>query len=652
MTSGNPILDKNLQCIEKYNPQLKEKLLNLPCLTNDIQLTETQLQEPNLTYNGFPLHSEIGAELEAKKLFTESKTDSLSIHIIFGMGLGYLFKEFATNTKGSVILYEPNLEILRVTLELVDFSEELSKGNVKLASDFQELDQVFVQVYQYQSEVFLLFLDSYKTLFGGEIAPLLTQAELVKGMFKEDLCSMQKRGLEYLQTVIKNLSHSLEATPLKELKDIYKGKTALVVSAGPTLDVNIETIKKNRDNVVIFCVGTAFKALANNGITPDFLNIVEMIDCSSQVKGYDLTDINLIFAPSTNESTQILKAKSKFIFPAASTRAGQYWSQLTGIDTTEYVSKGTVSYEALSSAKMLGFKKIILIGQDLAFINNSCYSKDAAYSDMIFEINPETGKPEYKVKDYDSYIKSHIPIGADAEESSHKDFADMRIRVLNEKLHFVKGITGEMLPTDIGYAFFVDLFREFAFLNPDLDLINTSMLGAQIDGFKNLPLEQALENALPVEKVEISTKFEYDKKTILENLTKEKLFLENVLQNFIKTKDYFYRFEREIKRNKTLTKEANKYYKLILDAYDHATVEYFEKNLLYKITAINESLEIKHYSETSKDTGEERVKNIYNLMKNYFHNTEIKILGLHKEITKQEEIISESTNSTSQKSIC
>ena len=132
----------------------------------------------------------------------------------------------------------------------------------------------------------------------------------------------------------------------------------------------------------------------------------------------------------------------------------------------------------------------------------------------------------------------------------------------------------------------------------------------------------------------------------------EKLFLENVLQNFIKTKDYFYRFEREIKRNKTLTKEANKYYKLILDAYDHATVEYFEKNLLYKITAINESLEIKHYSETSKDTGEERVKNIYNLMKNYFHNTEIKILGLHKEITKQEEIISESTNSTSQKSIC
>ena len=66
-TSGNPILDKNLECIGKYNPKLVQDILNLPCLTNSIELTETDLKEPNLNYNFLPLHSSTGAEIEANK---------------------------------------------------------------------------------------------------------------------------------------------------------------------------------------------------------------------------------------------------------------------------------------------------------------------------------------------------------------------------------------------------------------------------------------------------------------------------------------------------------------------------------------------------------------------------------------------------------
>mgnify|MGYP003300892789 CR=1 FL=1 len=52
-----------------------------------------------------------------------------------------------------------------------------------------------------------------------------------------------------------------------------KDKTALVISAGPTLDRNIETIKKYRDNVVIFTVGTALKTLIKNDIKPDLIHL-------------------------------------------------------------------------------------------------------------------------------------------------------------------------------------------------------------------------------------------------------------------------------------------------------------------------------------------------------------------------------------------
>ena len=59
--------------------------------------------------------------------------------------------------------------------------------------------------------------------------------------------------------LLKNIPNLFEEIPLARLKDTYKGKTAVVVSAGPTLDRNIEILKKQRDKYVLFAVGTALK---------------------------------------------------------------------------------------------------------------------------------------------------------------------------------------------------------------------------------------------------------------------------------------------------------------------------------------------------------------------------------------------------------
>lgn len=43
--------------------------------------------------------------------------------------------------------------------------------------------------------------------------------------------------------VCENISYLLDEPLLLDFKDIYKDKTAVVVSAGPSLDRNIETLK-------------------------------------------------------------------------------------------------------------------------------------------------------------------------------------------------------------------------------------------------------------------------------------------------------------------------------------------------------------------------------------------------------------------------
>ena len=63
---NNPILDANLKQIARYNPELRDKIMKIEHLTQDIQFSNTALQEANLNYNGIPLHDLVGAELEAK----------------------------------------------------------------------------------------------------------------------------------------------------------------------------------------------------------------------------------------------------------------------------------------------------------------------------------------------------------------------------------------------------------------------------------------------------------------------------------------------------------------------------------------------------------------------------------------------------------
>lgn len=644
INSGNPTLDKNLECINRYNPSLAAQILNLPYLSQKIELIQTEKDEPNLSLNEKPLHSQKGAEEEAKKAFQEVANTNLSMHILFGLGLGHIFKEFCENSNGVIFLIEPNIEILRVTFELVDFSAELSKNNVFVSSDLQSFKQFYITNYKYNCKTSFTYLGSYKDIFGEKLNETVKQIEMIAGGCQAEYNTLKKEIVRSISMTLDNLPYTLNETPLLEYENIYKDKTALIVSAGPSLDSNIETIKKNREKVVIFCVGTAFKALAVNGITPDFVNIIEINDCSGQLKDFDLSNINLILEPYTNTSIHKLETKTKLLFPTKSTHANDYWAKVVKLDISKYQSKGTVSHEAIMSAKLLGFKKIILVGQDLAYINNKCYSDNAAYSQLSYEINPQTNKPEFKIKDYDKYVQSLLPVGQEEPQEWCKGFSEYKVQNLTETLYYVKGITGDMLPTQGGYATFIEHFKDFANSNKHLSLINTSMVGAQIDGFKNMPLDEALKDETVVEKIELEKKYTYDINSISKNLKKEIEALNKIQTEFSKAKEHLFKFERELQRRKTVSQEAEKQFKSTLLIYDKITKEYYNKNPLYQALAFNENIEVNNVLLQNPTFNTESIKLINPFLKNYFEQVYAKIEDFTSKIQKTEAKINESTN--------
>ena len=84
-------------------------------------------------------------------------------------------------------------------------------------------------------------------------------------------------GLGFYDDEWMSLNHTMANIINKKNIPVYKGgynlpknSTLFIVASGPSIDQDIEYIKKNKDNVVIFSCGTALKILITNGIVPDF----------------------------------------------------------------------------------------------------------------------------------------------------------------------------------------------------------------------------------------------------------------------------------------------------------------------------------------------------------------------------------------------
>jgi len=111
-----PILDKNLYLIKNYNSKLVEKILNIQEITKPVEFLEAKSGDPVFSYNGLLIDVEIDPIDWAYQIFYKlNDNDEDNIYVIFGMGLGYVFKRFVQSCKGKIILFEPNIEILRLS---------------------------------------------------------------------------------------------------------------------------------------------------------------------------------------------------------------------------------------------------------------------------------------------------------------------------------------------------------------------------------------------------------------------------------------------------------------------------------------------------------------------------------------------------------
>lgn len=179
---------------------------------------------------------------------------------------------------------------------------------------------------------------------------------------------MLEQAVNPTANVMKNMPYALgtkqfPALKLKDFHNLSKGQPALCISAGPSLDDEIENLKRLSKESITICVGRVYKKLRDAGIRIDYTFSCEMFDWDSAIFD-DLGDVGdtimcypPVCAPATVEK-----------WPGKKLCTWDINSAFLLGETVCMMGGNSVSHHQLNfAAEILGCEPIVLVGQDLAY---------------------------------------------------------------------------------------------------------------------------------------------------------------------------------------------------------------------------------------------------------------------------------------------
>jgi hypothetical protein len=224
----------------------------------------------------------------------------------------------------------------------------------------------------------------------------------------------------------------------------------IIVSAGPSLDKNIEDIKLANGNVFILAVDTALRPLLRHGIKPDLVITVDRKKDAMLFAHTDFENLPLMVCVTANRKIWSMHKGKRFYFADSDNYPSVMYKKFKNEELYATQSGGSVANNAFSAAIVMGFKKIIMIGQDLSYPNNVIHAND-------------------------SY-------GVGADEN-----------INNKGLYYVEDIYGGKVLTEANMDCYRKWFEQQIVLHPELEVIDATEGGAKINGTKIMTLSEAID---------------------------------------------------------------------------------------------------------------------------------------------------------------
>lgn len=464
-------------------------------LNKDVSIEETKDNKKIMRISKNEKSIYIGSKYNMKKEIDNFLNDikdikNNSIFVIIGFATGEHLKKLREEySKNSIFVLEPNEVIKKYaeSLKWVNLDKNIKIFNLnsseikKYINEFN-VDNININVFA-----------NYSKIYSEELKKFLEELKTYCINLKGNRTTKILFERIWFETLMKNIPYIVESIPANIYKNSYEGKPAIIVSAGPSLEKNIDNLNGYENEFLILTGARTLKGLLDRNIKPDIIAVLDPGEkMYKMVEDYIKTEeIPLFFYEGTNADV-VKNHKGTKILSRYSHSYSKFIEEVTQMPIIEGNGGGSVAHYMTLHALYMGCNPIIFIGQDLA------YESEKKYSDF-------------------ARIKGEV-----IEE------------IKNENDVYVTGINDTLVRSDIYLDAFRTGFENIINRFPNIDFINATEGGARIHG----AIEMSLKDALKQYKQQIKKDFcpEYTV-NIKKNIKRELLNIKNeckLLKNLLK----------------------------------------------------------------------------------------------------------------------
>lgn len=346
----------------------------------------------SLQVNGVPYHSVYDPVREAEKFCAALRIEEADVIFLFGWGLGYLGSVLQPRIKAGarVIVFEPDSS-------LFDLSTQVQTTRIFEDKRFQFA----------VGEAARRFFDDWDLAGSAETdrflwvewpAAVALHPELpesLKSKFKTrlrdraaNLLTHFSRGSLYFENALANFRYQ-DSADVGTLFGRFPNIPLVLVSAGPSLDLNVEQLRGREDRCFILACDTALRPLLTAGVVPHAVILADPTDLNARHIIGALPESVWMIAEQAVKPAALESSQKRFMFGLGLFPDSLYAKYGFGKSTLDVW--GSVATAALDLACRLGANPVIFAGQDFGFSWGREYTRHTVFHANTF--SPELGGP-------------------------------------------------------------------------------------------------------------------------------------------------------------------------------------------------------------------------------------------------------------------
>ncbi len=477
----NAILKRNLEALEKKRPKLFsdlkeaiEKFEAHPEGTNgeSYQILDLPTGEKNLIYmRDEPAYTGVTYPDSPSRhceeiLLKVTDLSKATMIVMFGFGLGYLLKTFMqrrTQMNFAICIIERNPAFFLHALSIHNFVELLEDEDLTFVVGEPEdnirnhLTSFFVGNTTTDRHLRILAYPNalerdpeYYSNISQQILSTRDHSLLTLGNSVPD-------SMVGLTNTVDNLVYALKNTGISPLMNAFKGKVAISVAAGPSLNECWDLLKEVQGRVPIFSCDTLVQPMAKRGIAPDFFTALERDPIVTDFfRGAPIPERASLIAPQLIRKDSFEEFKGHHIVYSST---GTFCVPLNLYGLGTFFPGHSAGNLNIAAATLMGFSTVIMVGHNLAF----------AY---------KTGQSHVTGTMYPEREQQF------SEEELIKTYGNFRLDTQDGEGH---------VQTRMEYNLFRTQIENLIASNKDRTYINTALKGAKIEGSKTMSLAEALK---------------------------------------------------------------------------------------------------------------------------------------------------------------